>query len=67
MFKVDGLEGQWQRIPNPDEMQEAWAGFGSDGNFQCCYPEKGTAIDHATDSYYIKPVYIVLRESEVEK
>ena len=80
MFAED-MHGQWQRIPTPDEMQEAWAVCDAESLEPVSISDKSKqdAIDKAWDAlgdpretsqcpggYTCKPVSIVPRESEVE-
>jgi hypothetical protein len=74
LVKPDGLDGQWQRIPNPDEMQEAWAvkcpagQYAHVGTEDECINERDRLNDTdmflAGQEYTCKPVYIVRREIE---
>ena len=73
---VDKLDGEWQRIPNSDEMQEAWAvkcpagQYAHVGTEDECIDERDRLNDAdmflAGQEYTCKPVYIVRREIEVE-
>jgi hypothetical protein len=71
---VQRKSGQWQRIPNPDEMQEAWAVRCPAGQYAHVGTEDETItfVDRLNETdmflsgqeYTCKPVYIVRRESE---
>ena len=66
--------GQWSKIPNPDECQEAWAVINRHGKIDVCWTCKTHTEAFVKDmneittsnAHTCKPVYIVPRESEVE-
>ena len=73
------MHGQWQRIPTPDEMQEAWAVYDKEGKMWAVGSTEDDVKKQAHQRSGVrwedmelgfgdtcKPVSIVPRESEVE-